>query len=802
MRRVTSIAILLFAILSQASLSAQSLPKLKQAEEVSTGVFPCGIEYCLATNDARPGRADFALVQNGRFDVDATRELFYDLEHLNPASFLSRHRIPYGEDGYVSYYPNARVFHFQDVDVKNREVADSTVLMLLDLMALSRGSQTVIVCGDIDKEATRTMLRTFSMTLPKVSEPILESSAGNEISIVRNSTAPGLISLSFRLATVPHEQAGTPVPLVTELFARELGQIFTERVQRELNWAAIPCYIQVSPARFDVHVPIDKDEDASKIIRGIIADIRGGGVSSEEFQWAKKLSLPEIASSGLRKGKSNSYYVERCVSYVLTGSNLASEETIKSFFSKRRISEKRELSLFNNFVCALIPEIPQDPDHVHRPVVYPELEPVLRAQKTKTVKISATTSDPVTGGSLWTWSNGMRVLYKYVKDTDGFDFCLAQRGGSSCVEDISYGESSALSDFLRISRIAGVPGDSFHKMLKVEGITLEEDISIKGMRISGHAPVDKMETVLKSLLKLGYEREIDQRAVEAYLRNRRLRESVELPSVRSVVDSLICPDYMFRSDASVANLRDDLPQRAENYFQERFDNLTDGVLIIIGAVPEAKASELLSKYLGGFHTSRLFALRNRVPYSLDSGRSTYTAQGDQESVNLASTAKMAVTLENYLTFRLAVETVRRQFSGALFNIGLQSEVEGSVDMLPEDLFSIYISCRPCLQDGLPEGVIAAEPTQALKTVRETLEKSKFVKMNDAEFKDLKNSIQSQIAKELSTSEGMMRYALWRYSEGKDLCSGYSGAMKNIVVDDIRWMLDEIVSSGVVEYVVE
>ena len=55
---------------------------------------------------------------------------------------------------------------------------------------------------------------------------------------------------------------------------------------------------------------------------------------------------------------------------------------------------------------------------------------------------------------------------------------------------------------------------------------------------------------------------------------------------------------------------------------------------------------------------------------------------------------------------------------------------------------------------------------------------------------------------LDSPEGMMSFALLRYSEGKDISSGYADKLKTIEADDVRWMLDELSSSCVVEYIVQ
>ena len=166
MNRLRHTALVLAALLLPGLLCGQSIPKLKQAAEITNGVFENGVEYFFVANDARKGCADFALIQSGKPDVEGTRTSLRRLEHMDPDAFLGRTGVPYTEDGFVSYYQNAKVYHFPNVNVADRMTADSTMLMMLDLMQLSDCSQTIIVSGDIDRENYRSLFRTLCLTIP------------------------------------------------------------------------------------------------------------------------------------------------------------------------------------------------------------------------------------------------------------------------------------------------------------------------------------------------------------------------------------------------------------------------------------------------------------------------------------------------------------------------------------------------------------------------------------------------------------------------------------------------------------
>ena len=201
MHRLRHTVLALAAIMLPVLLCGQSIPKLKQAAEITSGVFDNGVEYFFVNNDIRKGCADFALIQSGKPDVDQTRASLRRLEHMDPDAFLGRTGVPYTEDGFVSYYQNAKVYHFPNVNITDRMTADSTMLMMLDLMQTSDCSQAIIVCGDIDRETYRSLFRTLCLTIPTLHFQEYSTPEEKESSVVRNDSAPGIISLSFKFGT-------------------------------------------------------------------------------------------------------------------------------------------------------------------------------------------------------------------------------------------------------------------------------------------------------------------------------------------------------------------------------------------------------------------------------------------------------------------------------------------------------------------------------------------------------------------------------------------------------------------------
>ena len=790
-------------LLSSVSLRAQGLPKLKQAGEVTTGTLPNGIAYYLVANPTVKGRADFALVQEGVTDVPASRQALSELEHLSPKAFLLRTAVPYTKNGYVQIDRGARVFHFPDVDISSKSTSDSTMLMLFDLIKLSRGEQSIIISGDIDRSVYKTTLQTLGLTVPRISptQRASQQKEGSKLEFNPDGEG-GAIEFTFIDGSVSRDQANTPVPLVSELFGREMSYIVTDRLQRELKERDIPCYMDAESHILRLYVPEEQRREALKVVSGVFADVSKGGVTLAEFEMAKNISLARLVQTGLKPGKSNAFYVDRCVSAARFGTNLASQDIIKNFFKGRKITPKRELELFGNFAHAFLGDGWMESGELHQAKSYPIMGEVLKTPQVRGIKLANTTTDPVSGGRLWTFSNGIKVIYKRDASTDRFKFCFAARGGASSVRDIRPGESAYLSDVLATGRIAGMSTYDFHQMLLSNGITLFGAITLEDMRIYGEAEPEDVESVLKALLKIGYTCEIDQESYDYFRRSALIKTASVPSSIVSVMDSLICPDYIFLEKSSAHNLSDDLPERVQEYISRRFSNAADGIFIFTGNIAEEKLLQALTRFLGNFKTSRIYALREPVRYNLHSGRTTHVSEGPDHSVNLAATGLFPANLDNYYAFQIALEAVRKQLAVGLAPLGMYAEVSGRMELSPVERMTLYIICRPCNQDGLPAGITASEPLAAIREIRREFDDLQYFAVTDAQFKAYKEIVRNNIARELATPEGIIKYCLYRYSEGKDLISLYSKSIDRVQEDDVRMILEEIISSGVVEYVVK
>ena len=184
----TLLTLLLFSI----TVPAQDIPVLPDDPSVLKGVMPNGMSYYLISNAGVAGVADFALVQRtGRKtapdsiasrSIEAAREsLAYlpRLKNTSPHSYLSRHGVAPGSEGYVKVTDDATIFRLRDVTLSGTEVLDSTILVLMDIADRANTSgdefvsrwytaevQAIIISGDINAKSVADKLRNMSFMMP------------------------------------------------------------------------------------------------------------------------------------------------------------------------------------------------------------------------------------------------------------------------------------------------------------------------------------------------------------------------------------------------------------------------------------------------------------------------------------------------------------------------------------------------------------------------------------------------------------------------------------------------------------
>jgi len=840
------------------SAVSQGLPAVKTAEEVKSGTFPNGVSYYIVANNSSKGYANFALVQKGRSNQDRIRENLNTLPNFSkmpPYMFEASKGVGYKKEGYVKYPGNSSVFSFEDVPCFDSAALDSTIILIFDIVREFEGDQALIVSGDVDASRIKDRFYLLSLTVgPRGERAVLPEykwEPSDKIRVVHNpSTTRRLssITVSYASARLPKEYMGTAQPLVLSMFASELGSILKKRTELAFANAGIPLadmefnYKDSSMGdgdesySFTIYVDECDLNSATATFAGILSDLDEKGASAVEFANAKAEFLSE-ADKLSDSEFSNKEYVDACVASFLHGAAIMSRSAAHDFFRGRKLSLDRDLAMFNRFVSALLdarnnlsievgtPSANLDKDGLvasfteawkgDSSLSYQNLHlgdtlSLAYAGKKK-VKLRAEIPDPVTGGELWTFSNGMKVLFRKTDDSR-VNYCWMLRGGYSEVPGIGAGESAFVGDMLDLYKVAGLEPTDFHKLLEMNGVSMQCKVNLTDMRIQGSTIPGKVELLLRSLLSLVHNRELSPEAFEYYRKCEGLRQEaarVSEEGIYAVMDSVMCPDFYYPLTKNMDKLSPNLPEKVDKYFSAQFRKSSDGVLYIDGNLDKDSLQKLLCQYLGTFYTSNKFSIRPKVPYQLRSGWSTYTVDrelsyvGDgSSSTSMAVAVQRPFSMKTWCTFRIAMEAFRRQLVAEMAPLGQFVETETQLQLFPTERLAVFVNVRPCDMEGLPLEVEPADPYTTLGAIRDALTYVSIHGVSESDLKGIKASLAHEMEAELSDPVYLMNAYLRRISEGKDMVTNHKGYLSSVSVADVTELLKNFEDAGKVEYIIK
>ena len=789
----------LICLLLPIMMQGQAFPSLPTAPEITTGDLPDGIRFYLVENKDRRGFADFALIQQGSGDV------------------VTRHT-------------------FHDIPTHQESAADSTLLRLFNIAAACREAQAVIVCGDIDRARIRERIELLSIMVPPPEipfrEPDYQWTPKDSVSVsVSPGARPGLAAVSavYRAQRLPREQMNTPLPLVSQAYADQLGLIVRQRVERSFRNAGVP----LAAFRYDysdsasgpgderhtitVHTSTEELDAATRLLALALASLDKEGAREEEFLDARDRLLLQANRDANSRKLTNAEYLDKCVSAWLYGADLASEVNRSRFLVTRRLDDGQELALFNGFASALLDSAANLTLHFDLPDgeadtagllhsfnrgwqeaasdTHPAEVPALFQPRGK-VRLRGDAPEPVSGGRLWTFSNGIKVIYKRLATAGEFHYALLLRGGVAEVPGLQAGESAFVGDMLGLSRVAGLSGAEFREMLASSGITMDTEATLTDLRITGRAPRTELPLLLRALLSVSDARQPDPETFAYYRRCESLRQQLEagsLDDINSLADSIIHPNFLYGGRKHIEQLGDDLPQRAEPYFASLFDKAGDGVFIFLGDLPEDELKQELSRTLGGFRTGSGRSLRPLVEMRSATGSHTFTAgraDGGNVSVNVALSAAIPFNLPDHMAFRVARELLRERLAAILTDLGARAELSDRLELFPEERLTLYINCRPC-----PE----TDPQSVLDAVRSVTRSLSDVVPTD--LKPYKELVLGQMENEMNDPGALLGAILTRYSEGKDLVTGWKAAVQGVSAGSVAHILDLLGAGAEVEYLI-
>lgn len=498
-----------------------SLPDLKEDKSVSIGVLPNGVTYYFADNKAQKGIQSFRLVQKVS-DLETEEELyskargwFTSVKYGNVSldNFLGRNGILPTEKGYVFCRRGSMEYTFDNFSsARGDSVLDTVLLSVFNLAQAAAlegnpsSAQAIVVAGDFDKAVMLSKLKMLCLLNPFVpgEAPVYgyawKKPEDGESQIREEGGAVSRVYVQWRGARTPERYMKTILPVVSGKMASELGIILRDRLASVFRVKGYDAWVD-----YERHCSDDccGDETISLTvncrgsIRGQVKDVLveeldrlyTHGVSQEEYRIARDAFRFDWTAKSAAM-TDNLTYLARCASHFLYGSSLANDaERLANVY--KDLSDSTQTLHFNRYVHGLLAQSSSANPSLEAydaTSAMGRLRSALDSQRASAAaKSPKDKSEYVTGGVIWTFQNGINVIYRE-KDTKGLTyFAYASKGGRK------------QADYGKLNSLEGIGEEEFTRCLSSLGIEYNVELHPSDVCLRGCSYTESLPDVLKLL---------------------------------------------------------------------------------------------------------------------------------------------------------------------------------------------------------------------------------------------------------------------------------------------------------------
>lgn len=517
--RLKTLLFLLFLSVLSAYSQTDNLPELGSDSSIKSGKLPNGLKYYFVENKSAKGLMDIALVQKMDPSLDddtlegIARRRFAsaDFRQHSIEAFLSRNGIFPGRQGYVEARPGSIRYHFADFATCRPEtVQDSLLLSLFSIAQQSSdegqptSSQALVFAGDFDRDKLLFKLKLFSILNENVPGTVpehgFEWQSGNGRPIFHTEEGRlSKVSVTWRLARTPQEYISTVLPVISDKMSGEMGWVLSNRLYQAYRSAGLHVWIQFNHVSstdgigdeeiiLSINCMRSIKEEVQDILKTELNRLYTFGVDEIEYTYARDAYKFKWLSDARSLLRSNSAYVDRCMSSFLYGASLSPEQD-KIKFAYRVLPDSTQTRLFNNYAEQLLSQSSvKDATLSAAPALVSRdsIAAIMAAYKPSyELKLPKDREEYVTKGWMWTFSNGVNVIYKKMNTQGMSHYCYAVRGGRQYA-DPDYFDS-----------LDGVCSEDFANYLSVNGLEMKLELRPCDVRLKGKFPSEKISEMMQ-----------------------------------------------------------------------------------------------------------------------------------------------------------------------------------------------------------------------------------------------------------------------------------------------------------------
>lgn len=750
-------------------MRAQNLPLLPEDAAVRHAVMPDGLNCYVAENPYVKGFTDYALVSR--------------------------------ESG-------GALLSLRDVSAADESVADSILIKIMKEVEAREDAAglAVIVCGDLKADEILRKLRYMSYMIPASgqTEEMSFRSEGQS-AVVFETMADSVRHLSTAVARwtsprTPKSLMNTVQTAVYDKTVHELGTVVCERVRKGLHDGGIPVAdvafrhvgsmnaVADESFRFEVTVRDTSIAEAEKALKAALASMDMHGASASELILAEEVYFNELSARQHGFERTNEAYVQMCTRAFLMNAPLSASAQRLDFLKSKTISPKGREQIFSGIASALI-DMPSDADGEESKVYFSASDTLAFPSVGPKIKLRSSKKEPLSGGVVWTFSNGFKVVYRKMPTAGVLYYTLAMNGGYGDISALAKGEGAFMSDYMDLCCISGMKARDFKRALVLSGVTLETHVNLSNVMISGQVRDGNAPLLMKTLLAVANGRTPDAEAAEYHVESERLRLMHAPDDMRAAIDSLMCPDYRYSPYKSSANLSAELASKAESLFARMSSKMNDGVLVLVGDLDETALRKAIMPYVGGFRTMEVLPKRAVVKYQPVSGSMTYNVSGSRDLVAVAISARLPMTAENYMAAEMAAMVLERVVSETLEAYDVRVELRMSRRIYPEDRISVMVMIH---------GNVSQE---VLGAARRAVAGASGSDVEAGYVAACKAYMKHKYAVQMNEPEYWLHAMAMRYLDGKDYTTGYAAKIDAVSAEDVSKILDLLEKGSRIEYII-
>ena len=223
---------------------------------------------------------------------------------------------------------------------------------------------------------------------------------------------------------------------------------------------------------------------------------------------------------------------------------------------------------------------------------------------------------PLTGGKIvsekqlktlqakeWTLSNGAKVLYRNVPELSGkFLFAGSAEGGKSIVPAQELANYNAMRSLLMQSGVYNYNRNQLAQWLQGKDINLSLSLEDYSDGIGGNAPVDKADDFFSYLYLILSRQNFSKSAFDKYVQRNLYvyenRATTGMAAVQDSIQQLLYPVSAMNPRQNETFFKSVQFDKLQEQFQEHLGDASRFTYCLIGDIPEAKAKELVLRYIG------------------------------------------------------------------------------------------------------------------------------------------------------------------------------------------------------------